>query len=64
MAMVEPVTLVGGMSMVGLLSSSFNSRKQATFPNDLLEMIEQGNRSNDRSLILPSAYLEVVIERR
>ncbi|HEY2901920.1 MAG TPA: class I SAM-dependent methyltransferase [Polyangia bacterium] len=51
----------------GPLNKAFgalDSQKQATFTNDLLEMIEQGNRSNDRSLILPSAYLEVVIERR
>jgi SAM-dependent methyltransferase len=38
--------------------------KQAAFTRDVLDLIEQGNRSQDRSLVLPSEYLEVVIERR
>jgi ubiquinone/menaquinone biosynthesis C-methylase UbiE len=38
--------------------------KQAAFTSDLLALIERGNRSKDRSLVLPSEYLEVVIDRR
>jgi ubiquinone/menaquinone biosynthesis C-methylase UbiE len=38
--------------------------KQAAFTRDLVDLIEQGNRSSDRTLVLPSEYLEVVIERR
>jgi ubiquinone/menaquinone biosynthesis C-methylase UbiE len=36
---------------------------QAALTRDLLALIEQRNRSRDRSLVLPSDYLEVVIER-
>jgi SAM-dependent methyltransferase len=38
--------------------------KQTAFTRDLVDLLEQGNRSNDRTLVLPSEYLEVVIERR
>jgi ubiquinone/menaquinone biosynthesis C-methylase UbiE len=38
--------------------------KQAAFGRDLLELIERGNRSGDGTLILPSEYLEVVIEKQ
>lgn len=37
---------------------------QAAFTRDILALLEQGNRSQDRTLVLPSEYLEVVIERR
>jgi SAM-dependent methyltransferase len=37
---------------------------QAAFTRDILALLEQGNRSHDRTLVLPSEYLEVVIERR
>jgi hypothetical protein len=37
---------------------------QAAFTRDILTLLEQGNRSQDRTLVLPSEYLEVVIERR
>jgi SAM-dependent methyltransferase len=37
--------------------------KQEALTRDVLELMESGNRSRDRSLVLPSAYLEVVIER-
>jgi hypothetical protein len=30
----------------------------------VLELLERGNRAVDRSLVLPSKYLEVVIEQR
>jgi SAM-dependent methyltransferase len=43
---------------------ALSADKQSEFTRDLLELLEQGNRSQDRSLVLPSSYLEVVIERR
>jgi SAM-dependent methyltransferase len=38
--------------------------KQAAFTGDLLALMEARNRSGDRTLVLPSEYLEVVIERK
>jgi SAM-dependent methyltransferase len=35
--------------------------RQAAFTGELLDLIEEGNRSRDRSLVLPSEYLEVVV---
>ena len=37
--------------------------RQAAFGRDLLELIERGNRSGDGTMVVPSEYLEVVIER-
>lgn len=37
---------------------------QTAFTRDLLELIERGDRSDDNTLVLPSEYLEVVIERK
>jgi ubiquinone/menaquinone biosynthesis C-methylase UbiE len=37
---------------------------QAALTADLLELLEQGNRSGDSTLVLPSEYLEVVIEKQ
>ena len=37
---------------------------QAAFTKDLLALMESRNRSGDRTLVLPSEYLEVVIERK
>jgi SAM-dependent methyltransferase len=37
--------------------------KQADFTMDLFALMERGNRSGDRTLVLPSEYLEVVITR-
>ncbi len=37
---------------------------QAALTADLLELLEQENRSGDSTLVLPSEYLEVVIEKR
>jgi SAM-dependent methyltransferase len=51
----------------GPLNKAFgalDSDKQAAFTRDVLQLVEQGNRSHDRSLVLPSEYLEVVIEQR
>jgi ubiquinone/menaquinone biosynthesis C-methylase UbiE len=44
--------------------AALDTEKQAAFTRELVAVIEQGNRSNDRTLVLPSEYLEVVIERR
>jgi SAM-dependent methyltransferase len=38
--------------------------KQAEFGRDLLALIERGNRSGDATLVLPSEYLEVVVEKK
>ena len=38
-------------------------KRQAAFTRDLLDLIESGNRAGDGALVLPSEYLEVVIQR-
>jgi len=38
--------------------------KQTAFTQDLLSLMNSRNRSGDSTLVLPSGYLEVVIERR
>jgi ubiquinone/menaquinone biosynthesis C-methylase UbiE len=43
---------------------ALNDDKQAAFTRDLLALIERDNRSGDDTLVLPSEYLEVVIERK
>jgi ubiquinone/menaquinone biosynthesis C-methylase UbiE len=43
---------------------ALDAEKQAAFTADLLALMERGNRSGDGTLVLPSEYLEVVIERR
>lgn len=51
----------------GPMNKAFNAldaQKQAAFTDDLLALIESRNRSGDRTLVLQSEYLEVVIERR
>jgi ubiquinone/menaquinone biosynthesis C-methylase UbiE len=51
----------------GPLNKTFNALdagKQAAFHQDLLALIEGRNRSGDGTLVLPSEYLEVVIERK
>jgi ubiquinone/menaquinone biosynthesis C-methylase UbiE len=48
----------------GPLNKTFgglDSDTQAAFTREVLDLIEQGNRSKDRSLVLPSEYLEIVI---
>lgn len=44
--------------------AALDAGRQAAFTQDLLALIERGNRSGDATLVLPSEYLEVVIERR
>ena len=44
--------------------AALDAEKQAAFTQDLLTLMESHNRSGDRTLVLPSEYLEVVIERK
>jgi ubiquinone/menaquinone biosynthesis C-methylase UbiE len=37
--------------------------RQAAFGRDLLDLIERGNRSGDGTMVVPSEYLQVVVER-
>jgi ubiquinone/menaquinone biosynthesis C-methylase UbiE len=41
---------------------ALDAAKQAAFTQDLMSLIESRNRSGDHTLVLPSEYLEVVIE--
>ena len=43
---------------------ALDADKQAAFTRDLLALMESSNRSGDATLVLPSEYLEVVIERK
>jgi SAM-dependent methyltransferase len=43
---------------------ALDSEKQAAFTQDLLALMKSRNRSGDGTLVLPSEYLEVVIERK
>ena len=43
---------------------ALDAEKQAAFTQDLLALIESRNRSGDSTLVLPSEYLEIVIERK
>ena len=43
---------------------ALDAEKQAAFTHDLLALIESRNRSKDGTLVLPSEYLEVVIEQK
>jgi ubiquinone/menaquinone biosynthesis C-methylase UbiE len=38
--------------------------KQAAFSRELIDLLERFNRSGDQTLVAPSEYLEVVIEKR
>ena len=44
--------------------AALDADRQASFTEDLLQLMAQRNRSGDETLVLPSAYLEVVITRR
>jgi SAM-dependent methyltransferase len=51
----------------GPMSKTFGAldvEKQAAFTQELLALIESRNRAGDHTLVLPSEYLEVVIERK
>jgi ubiquinone/menaquinone biosynthesis C-methylase UbiE len=43
---------------------ALSAENQAAFTQDLLDLMERGNRSGDATLVLPSEYLEVVIDRK
>ncbi|MDQ7980705.1 methyltransferase domain-containing protein [Paraburkholderia sp. SARCC-3016] len=43
--------------------AALEGESQAAFVADLTALIESRNRSNDATLVLPSEYLEVVVER-
>ena len=44
--------------------AALDADRQRAFTLDLLSLLEAGNRSGDRTLVLPSEYLEVVIETK
>jgi SAM-dependent methyltransferase len=44
--------------------AALTADKQAAFTQDVLDLIASRNRSGDGTLVLPSEYLEVVIERK
>jgi SAM-dependent methyltransferase len=44
--------------------AALDGEKQIAFVHDLLSLMECRNRSGDHTLVLPSEYLEVVIERK
>ena len=43
--------------------AALDPARQEAFTSDLIALMEQGNRSADSTLVLPSEYLEVVIEK-
>ncbi len=43
--------------------AALDADRQAAFTRDLLSLMDGRNRSGDDTLVLPSEYLEVVIER-
>jgi ubiquinone/menaquinone biosynthesis C-methylase UbiE len=43
---------------------ALDAGKQAAFTQDVMALMERDNRSGDATLVLPSEYLEVVIERK
>jgi SAM-dependent methyltransferase len=43
---------------------ALDAGRQAAFTQDLLALLDRGNRSGDATLVLPGEYLEVVIDRR
>jgi hypothetical protein len=44
--------------------AALDAGKEADFTQDLLALMESRNRSGDSTLVLPSEYLEVVIDRK
>ena len=44
--------------------AALDVERQAAFTGEILALMESRNRSGDRTLVLPSEYLEVVIERK
>lgn len=44
--------------------AALDPERRAAFAWELIELMERGNLSGDGTLVLPSDYLEVVIERK
>ncbi|MBZ0090465.1 MAG: SAM-dependent methyltransferase, partial [Thermoanaerobaculia bacterium] len=44
--------------------AALDAERQAAFTQDLFALMARDNRSGDRTLVLPSEYLEVVIEKQ
>jgi hypothetical protein len=44
--------------------AALDAAGQAAFSRELIALIETHNRAGDGTLVLPSEYLEVVIERK
>ncbi|HEX7112270.1 MAG TPA: methyltransferase domain-containing protein [Mizugakiibacter sp.] len=44
--------------------AALDAERQAAFTGDLMELLQRHNHSGDGTLVLPSEYLEVVIDRR
>ncbi len=44
--------------------AALDAEQQAAFTRDLFALLEQDNRAGDGTLVLPSEYLEVVIDKR
>ncbi len=44
--------------------AALDAERQAAFTQDLFALMARDNRSGDRTLVLPSEYLEVVIEKK
>jgi SAM-dependent methyltransferase len=49
---------------MGKTFGALDADRQAAFTDDLLTLMHSRNRSGDSTLVLPSPYLEVVIERK
>jgi hypothetical protein len=43
---------------------ALDNEKRAAFTHDVLQLMDSRNRSGNQTLVLPSEYLEVVIERK
>ena len=43
---------------------ALDADNQAAFTRDLVALMEQHNRARDRTLVVPSEYLEVVITKK
>jgi hypothetical protein len=44
--------------------AALDAGQQTDFTREVLALMERENRSDDGTLVLPSEYLEVVIERQ
>lgn len=43
--------------------AALDPEKQETFREDLMKLLNEGNRSGDETLVIPSEYLEVVVKK-